>query len=186
MKNKKNLLIYPKNINFEFLGLEFMRLHKHGQGIISRSRCSHSIEKHGFPFIIDKYLSEDFNNFQLTDFMFLRATGFHGPFSSKFLSSKDFEQLDSKKIKKKLLRVLKKNRTNTPEISEEVLTRLKYFIDVIFNRKTICFFLNRLISDEKNKIKFEHEWSHALNEYHEFIIFSLEANECFSIILAYD
>ena len=37
-----------------------------------------------------------------------------------------------------------------------------------------------------NKIKFEHEWSHALNEYHEFIIFSLEANECFSIILAYD
>ena len=31
MKNKKNLLIYPKNINFEFLGLEFMRLHKHGQ-----------------------------------------------------------------------------------------------------------------------------------------------------------
>ena len=49
MKNKKNLLIYPKNINFEFLGLEFMRLHKHGQGIISRSRCSHSIEKHGFP-----------------------------------------------------------------------------------------------------------------------------------------
>ena len=85
MKNKKNLLIYPKNINFEFLGLEFMRLHKHGQGIISRSRCSHPIEKHGFPFIIDKYLSEDFNNFQLTDFMFLRAPGFHGPFSSKFL-----------------------------------------------------------------------------------------------------
>ena len=84
MKNKKNLLIYPKNINFEFLGLEFMRLHKHGQGIISRSRCSHPIEKHGFPFIIDKYLSEDFNNFQLTDFMFLRAPGFHGPFSVSY------------------------------------------------------------------------------------------------------
>ena len=186
MKNKKNLLIYPKNINFEFLGLEFMRLHKHGQGIISRSRCSHSIEKHGFPFIIDKYLSEDFNNFQLTDFMFLRAPGFHGPFSTKLLSNKDFEELDGKKIEKRLLMILRKTRTNTPEISEQVLTRFKYFIDVILNRKTICFFLNRLISDEKNKIKFEHEWSHALNEYHEFIIFSLEANECFSIVLAYD
>ena len=103
MKNKKNLLIYPKNINFEFLGLEFMRLHKHGQGIISRSRCSHSIEKHGFPFIIDKYLSEDFNNFQLTDFMFLRATGFHGPFSSKFLSSKDLHSFSvSSKFFKRL------------------------------------------------------------------------------------
>ena len=105
MKNKKNLLIYPKNINFEFLGLEFMRLHQHGQGIISRSRCSHPIEKHGFPFIIDKYLSEDFNNFQLTDFMFLRAPGFHGPFSTKFLSNKDFEELDGKKIEKRLLAV---------------------------------------------------------------------------------
>ena len=39
MKNKKNILAYPKNINFEFLGLEFMRLHQHGQGIISRSKC---------------------------------------------------------------------------------------------------------------------------------------------------
>ena len=71
--------------------------------------------------------------------MFLRATGFHGPFSSKFLSSKDFEQLDSKEIKK-IIESIKKNRTNTPEISEEVLTRFKYFVDVIFNRKTICFF----------------------------------------------
>ena len=39
---------------------------------------------------------------------------------------------------------------------------------------------------KKNNLKFEHEWSHALNEYYEFIIFSLEADECFSIILAYD
>ena len=186
MKNKKNLLIYPKNIDFEFLGLEFMRLHKHGQAIISRSKCSHPIEKHGFPFIIDKYLSEDFNNFQLTDFMFLRAPGFHGPFSSKFLSNKDFEELNSEKIEKRLLEVLRKTRINTPEISEQILTRFKYFIDVILDRKTICFFLNRSINDKKNQIKFEHEWSHALNEYHEFIIFSLEANECFSIILAYD
>ena len=87
MKNKKNILTYPKNINFEFLGLEFMRLHQHGQGIISRSKCSHSIEKHGFPFIINKFLAEEFNNFQLTDFMFVRAKGFHGPYSCLLYTS---------------------------------------------------------------------------------------------------
>ena len=118
--------------------------------------------------------------------MFLRAPGFHGPFSSKFLSNKDFEELNSEKIEKRLLEVLRKTRINTPEISEQVLIRFKYFINIILNRKTICFFLNRSINDKKNQIKFEHEWSHALNEYHEFVIFSLEANECFSIILAYD
>ena len=95
MKNKKNILTYPKNINFEFLGLEFMRLHQHGQGIISRSKCSHSIEKHGFPFIINKFLAEEFNNFQLTDFMFVRAKGFHGPYSSDSLFSDDYQELDS-------------------------------------------------------------------------------------------
>ena len=84
------------------------------------------------------------------------------------------------------LEVLRKTRVNTPEISDQVLSMFNYFFDVILNRKTICFFLNRSINDKKNQIKFEHEWSHALNEYHEFIVFSLEANECFSIILAYD
>ena len=186
MKNKKNILTYPKNINFEFLGLEFMRLHQHGQGIISRSKCSHSIEKHGFPFIINKFLAEEFNNFQLTDFMFVRAKGFHGPYSSDYLSSDDYQELDRKDIEKKILNELKKTRLNTPQISDQVLTRFQYFIDVILNRPSICFYLNRSVTDKKNNLKFEHEWSHALNEYYEFIIFSLEADECFSIILAYD
>ena len=186
MKNKKNILTYPKNINFEFLGLEFMRLHEHSLVIISRSKCSHKIEKHGFPFIINKFLSEDFNNFQLTDFMFLRAPDFHGPYSCKHLSSEDYLELESRKIEIKLLDELNKPRKDTPQISDQVLTRFKYFIDIILKRKSICFFLNRSINDEKNNMKFEHEWSHALNEYHEYIIFSLDADECFSIILAYD
>mgnify|MGYP007000225933 len=71
-------------------------------------------------------------------------------------------------------------------ISDQVLTRFQYFIDVILNRPTICFSLDRSVTDKKNNSKFEHEWSHALNEYYEYIIFSLEADECFSIILAYD
>lgn len=186
MEIKKDLLIYPKNIKFEFLGLEFMRLHDHGQAIISRSKCSHSIEKHGFPFIIERYLKEEFNNFQLTDFMFLRVSGFHGPFLSKYLSSEDFEELDNKKIEISILNELSKTRMNTPKISEQTLTRFKYFVDLILNRKCICFVLKRSITDKKNDIKFEHEWSHALSEFFEFIIFSLDSDECFSIILAYD
>ena len=37
MEKKISVLAYPENLNFEFLGVEFMRLHEHGQAIISRS-----------------------------------------------------------------------------------------------------------------------------------------------------
>ena len=50
-----------------------------------------------------------------------------------------------------------------------------------------------LIIDNKNKIrktskkeKFDHEWSHALNEFYEFLVFNPSTNELFILILAYD
>jgi hypothetical protein len=187
MESKDTILVYPENLKFEFLGLEFMRLHEHGQGIISRSKCSVNIEKRGFPFIIDRFLKEDFNNFQLTDFMFLRAKGFHGPFQSANLSSEDYREMPSEDLSIEVLSILNKSRSDTPKITSQSYSRYKYFLDVILDRKSLCFKLQRHIGDKKNNdVKFEHEWSHALNEYHEYLIFSLKADECFTLILAYD
>jgi hypothetical protein len=187
MANKNDVLKYPENLKFEFLGLEFMRLHEHGQGIISRSKCSVDIEKRGFPFIIERFLEEEFNNFQLTDFMFLRAKGFHGPFQSSNLSSKDYIEILAQDLSTEVQSELNKIRPNTPKISSESFERFKYFLDIILDRESLCFRLDRTIQDKKNNdTKFEHEWSHALNEYYEYLIFSLKADECFTVILAYD
>ncbi|MBV13363.1 MAG: hypothetical protein CMC52_04660 [Flavobacteriaceae bacterium] len=187
MEKKSSVLAYPENLNFEFLGVEFMRLHEHGQAIISRSKCSVNLSKRAFPFIIDRFLEENFNNFQLTDFMYLRAKGFHGPYLSSNLSSKNYKKILSKNLSREVQNELAKERVDTPKINPESLDRFNYFLDLILNRRSLCFKLNRTIKNKQEKgNKFEHEWSHALNEYHEYLIFSIDADECFTLILAYD
>ena len=86
MDKKKELLKYPIKNKFTLLGMEFLRLHNHGQSLIIRTKFSDSFKKHNYDFLINSLLKEEFVNFQLTDFMFARAKGFHGPFSTKKLN----------------------------------------------------------------------------------------------------
>ena len=50
----------------------------------------------------------------------------------------------------------------------------------------VCCLSEVTISVTKDKNEFDHEWSHALNEYYEFLIFNPSADELFVLVLAYD
>ena len=91
----KEILKYPPKNNYSLEGMEFLRLHDHGQALIVRTKYSGVFDEHNYDFLIDSYFKEDFANFQLTDFMFARAKGFHGPFSINKLNSNSFVIIDA-------------------------------------------------------------------------------------------
>ena len=79
-------------------------------------------------------------DFQLTDFMFNRAKGFHGPFKSKLLKNSDFKKIDEDNFFESIYRIILKERKDTPLISEE---RKDAFIEKIelMTKKNADFFI---------------------------------------------
>ena len=52
MDKKKELLKYPIKNKYTLLGMEFLRLHNHGQSLIIRTKFSDSFKKHNYDFLI--------------------------------------------------------------------------------------------------------------------------------------
>lgn len=187
MDKKKELLKYPIKNKYTLLGMEFLRLHNHGQSLIIRTKFSDSFKKHNYDFLIDSLLKEEFVNFQLTDFMFARAKGFHGPFSTKKLSSKSYIKIQSDDFLSFVTEIVTSERQQTPNISKDIYEKLESFLSIILQENSITFFLKQnKIRKSKDKNEFDHEWSHALNEYYEFLIFNPSTDELFVLVLAYD
>ena len=57
-------------------------------------------------------------------------------------------------------------------------------IELMTKKETSFFILKKEFSKEPKK--FEHEWTHALTEYYEFLLLNNSSNNIFSLLLAYD
>ena len=57
MDKEKELLKYPIKNKYTLLGMEFLRLHNHGQSLIIRTKFSDSFKKHNYDFLIDSLLN---------------------------------------------------------------------------------------------------------------------------------
>ena len=184
MTSKKNIISFPDNLKISLSGIDTMRLHDHGQAIFVHLSFDEKLSSIQSSFLIKQILKKGMLDFQLTDFMFNRAKGFHGPFKSKLLKNSDFKKIDEDNFFKSIYRIILKERKDTPLISEE---RKDAFIEKIelMTKKNVDFFiLDKELSSEPKK--FEHEWSHALTEYHEFLILNFSSNNIFCLLLAYD
>ena len=187
MDDKKEILKYPPKNSYSLEGMEFLRLHDHGQALIVRTKYSGVFDEHNYDFLIDSYFKEEFANFQLTDFMFARAKGFHGPFSIKKLNSNSFVLIDAADFLSFVIEIVISERPQTPKISPDIMERLESFLNLIIQEDSKTFFLKQnKIRKTSEKDEFDHEWSHALNEFHEFLVFNPSVNELFILMLAYD
>ena len=53
MDDKKEVLKYPIKNKYSLMGMEFLRLHDHGQALIIRTKFSDKLTKHNYEFLID-------------------------------------------------------------------------------------------------------------------------------------
>ena len=184
MTSKENIISFPDNLNITLSGIDTMRLHEHGQAIFVHLSFDEKLSSIQSSFLIKQILKKGMLDFQLTDFMFNRAKGFHGPFKSKLLKNSDFKQIDEQDFFESIYRVISKERTDTPLITEERKNTFIEKIELMTKNEADFYILSKELSNEP--MKFEHEWSHALTEYHEFLILNYSSNNIFCLLLAYD
>ena len=184
MTSKKNIISFPDNLNITLSGIDTMRLHEHGQAIFVHLSFDEKLSSIQSSFLIKQILKKGMLDFQLTDFMFNRAKGFQGPFKSKLLKNSDFKKIDEQDFLKSIYRIILKERKDTPLISEERKDAFIEKIELMTKKNADFFILDKELSSEPKK--FEHEWSHALTEYHEFLILNFSSNNIFCLLLAYD
>ena len=184
MTSKKNIISFPDNLNIKLLGIDIMRLHEHGQAIFVHLSFDEKLSSIQSSFLIEQILKKGMLDFQLTDFMFNRAKGFHGPFKSKLLKKSDFKQIDEQNFFESIYKVISKERNDTPLISEKRKNTFIEKIELMTKNEADFYILSKELSNEP--MKFEHEWSHALTEYHEFLILNYSSNNIFCLLLAYD
>ena len=184
MTSKKNIISFPDNLIIKLLGVDIMRLHEHGQAIFVHLSFAEKLISIQSSFLIKQILKKGMLDFQLTDFMFNKARGFHGPFKSKLLKNSDFKQIDEQNFFESIYRVISKERNDTPLISEERKNTFIEKIELMTKNEADFYILSKELSNEPTK--FEHEWSHALTEYHEFLILNYSSNNIFCLLLAYD
>ena len=184
MTSKKNIISFPDNLNIKLSGIDTMRLHEHGQAIFVHLSFDEKLSSIQSSFLIKQILEKGMLDFQLTDFMFNRAKGFHGPFKSKLLKNSDFKKIDESTFFESIHRIITKERKNTPLILDDRKDAFMEKVELITMKESDFFILDRELSNEPKK--FEHEWSHALTEYREFLILNYSSNNIFCLLLAYD
>ena len=182
-KNKK-IISFPDNLNIKLSGIDAMRLHDHGQAIFVYLTFEDNIEQRENSFLINRIIDKGTLDFQITDFMFNKVKGFHGPFKSKLIKESDYAILSEKNFFKKLSTIISTERIHTPKIDGKRKKSLLEKENLIAKEDTVFYFLEKEISAEA--LKFEHEWSHALTEYYEFLLINNSSNNIFSLLLAYD
>lgn len=184
MTNKKNIITFPDNLNVKLSGIDTMRLHEHGQAIFVHLTFDEKLNSIHSSFLIKHILEKGMLDFQLTDFMFNRAKGFHGPFKSKLIKDTDFHKIDEHNFFESIHRIISQDRKDTPNIADDRKNTFLEKIELMTKKETDFYILRKELLNEPKK--FEHEWSHALTEYHEFLILNYSSNNIFCLLLAYD
>ena len=184
MTGNRNVISFPDNLNIKLSGIDSMRLHEHGQAIFVHLTFDEYLNSIESSFLINQILEKGMLDFQLTDFMFNKVKGFHGPFKSNLLNDSDYQLIENHEFFDSLTKIILKERKNTPKISDDLEEALMTKIKLISKKETEFFVLKKELSNEPKK--FEHEWTHALTEYYEFLILNYSSNNIFSLLLAYD
>ena len=101
----------------------------------------------------------------------------------------DFKKISEKHPKNVVIQIVSSPKWSCPPISKDSLTKVKYLLDRFIKDNSILYFLEKCINFNSsfNEAKvYEHEWSHSLSSYYEYLIHDPENNKIHMLIMTYE
>ena len=118
-----------------------------------------------------------------------QSAGKHGPFLTKNLKEEDFIKISEKHLKNEVIQIVSSPKWSCPPISKDSLTKVKYLLDRFIKEHSILYFLEKCIdfnlSFNEARV-YEHEWSHSLSSYYEYLVYDPENNKIHMLIMTYE
>ena len=166
-----------------------IRLHEHGLfrliTLNTESKFSNVTKKIFFHSLLNNQVYQEL----FFDHYTQQSAGKHGPFLIKNLEEKDFIKITEKNFKNEIIQIVSSPKWSCPPISKKSLTKVKYLLDKFINESSNLYFLERCsdFNSSFNEARvYEHEWSHSLSSYYEYLVHDPENNKIHMLIMTYE
>ena len=131
-----------------------------------------------------------------TGHLSLPLPGVHGPFLTAQISPEDYVEIPHSRWLLQLLSLLQQEKWQLPRLGADEAEKVAGVLQSMFQsqtrvfRLTLCDAFNRHnyphASARVASDLYQHEWSHALSEFHEYILIDEAAGRCDCLTLSYE
>ena len=187
--SKKKVIPIHAGWNFSLESKSLLRLHKHGllrlfkMEAYNKSKPFHSTTF--FSSLVESNLYQELFFDHFSQFV----KGMHGPFLIKNIKAAHFSKESNKFFVQDFLQLVSSPKWGCPVISISALEKVKILLAHIVKESILIYSLNkcRPFNASSNEAKiYEHEWSHNLTSFYEYILYNPNLKVAYVLILTYE
>ena len=166
-----------------------LRLHDHGLLRVFKIQIDKKSKEFNPYTFFTSLIDSNFYQELFFDHFSQISDGKHGPFLTENISPGNFSEEKNKGFKEKFLKIVTSPKWGCPKISGDAFEKIKLLQDHVVTDRTLIYFLDkcRTFNTSSNEAKiYEHEWSHNLSSFYEFILYDPEVKTGHILILTYE
>jgi len=183
-----------------------LRLHDHGLLRVFKIQIDKKSKEFNPYTFFTSLIDSNFYQELFFDHFSQISDGKHGPFLTENISPGNFSEEKNKVLtenispgnfseeknkgfKEKFLKIVTSPKWGCPKISGDAFEKIKLLQDHVVTDRTLIYFLDkcRTFNTSSNEAKiYEHEWSHNLSSFYEFILYDPEVKTGHILILTYE
>ena len=166
-----------------------LRLHDHGLLRVFKIQIDKKSKEFNPYTFFTSLIDSNFYQELFFDHFSQISDGKHGPFLTENISPDNFSEEKNKGFKEKFLKIVTSPKWGCPNISGDAFEKIKLLQDHVVTDRTLIYFLDkcRTFNTSSNEAKiYEHEWSHNLSSFYEFILYDPEVKTGHILILTYE
>ena len=187
--NKRKVIPIHSAWNFTLDSKSTLRLHDHGLIRVFKIQIDGKTKKFNPYSFFTSLIGSDFYQELFFDHFSQTSKGKHGPFLVEKIAPDNFSEERNKVFKEEFLQIVASPKWGCPNISADAFKKIKLLLDYVVSDRTMIYFLDKCrtfnISSNEAKI-YEHEWSHNLSSFYEFILYDPEVKTGHILILTYE
>lgn len=187
--NKNKVVPIHSGWSYFLVSKSTLRLHEHGLlrvfKISTETKSKEFIPLSFFSSLVDSSFYQEL----FFDHFSQKSNGKHGPFLIENIRPEHFSKKNINFFKEDFLQIVTSPKWGCPKISESSLEKIKLLLESTVKKDTTVYFLDkcRTFNASSNEAKiYEHEWSHNLTSFYEFILYDQEIKTAYVFILTYE
>ena len=177
--------------NFKIVKEQYFNIRLHEHGLLRLIPLSADPELFK---MTDKFFFHTLINSQAYQEMFFdhfsqKSVDRHGPFLLNSIRDDDFTSITNSHLREEIIHVVSTPKWSCPPIGKRELTDVKKLLDTIINDKSEPYFLKKCLtfnSSSQEATVYEHEWSHSLTSYYEYVLKDVINKKIFLLIITYE
>jgi len=187
--NKRKVIPIHSVWNFTLDSKSTLRLHEHGLMRVFKILTDKKLKEFDPYNFFTSLIDSDFYQELFFDHFSQISKGKHGPFLIENIAPDNFSEEKNKVFKEEFLQIVASPKWGCPKISKNAFEKIKLLLDHVVTDRTRVYFLDkcRTYNASSNEANiYEHEWSHNLSSFYEFILYDPEVKTGHILILTYE